>query len=233
MKRLSNVEESRHGVDSTPFACLSLALIEADKEPPPMLTPLSLWISAKLSCHVHSQGGHPVFVFTLALVTAEPIPPPQIQCLQRLWFTVCHHKPCKGGAELRQGSCIVHGLMVHFMCVCVCAFMEALHKYVRELWSESHFNDLFFLSFLCRPPPSLLTDNLPTEQWWRQSGWPIARRHLQSTTLENYFNEEQKTRPAEIPQNPYSEIPESLLLLPFPSWNFTSSFFLQNTGKKG
>lgn len=94
----------------------------------------------------------------------------------------------------------------------------------------------FFFLFLSNPSTLhlslLLTDNPTTEQWWRQSGWPIARRHLQSTTFKNDFTEEQKTRPAEIPQNPHSEILESLLLLLFPSLIFYLQLFSTKHKKK-
>lgn len=167
IKRLSNTEESRHGVD----ACLCLALIEADKESPPMLTPLSFWILANSSCRVHSQGGHPVFVFTLALLTAEPTPPPEYSVCSDCDSLCVTINPAWGGPNSDKAlhSSPSHGALY------VCAFLEALYKYVRELWSESHFNDFFPLLFCPTPPPPptpyllLLTDNLRVEQWWRHS----------------------------------------------------------------
>lgn len=70
----------------------------------------------------------------------------------------------------------------------VCVFTAYTENNTSQLQYDSHFNScLLFLSNPSPPPFSFclspLTDNLMTEQWWHQSNWPIAPRHLQSTTF--------------------------------------------------
>lgn len=132
-----------------------------------MLMPMSLWISAKLSCHAHSQGGHFVFGFTQALVTAEPTPPPKYSDCDSLCVTM---NPAWGGLELRQGSCIVYCLMVHFMRI----------QPLKHYWDNcglSHtlmnYSSFFFLS---NPLiPSLTVNRSPTDWAVMTSEWLTNR----------------------------------------------------------
>ena len=89
------------------------------------------------------------------------------------------------------------------------------------------------LSFLPHISFFMSTGNPTTEQWWRQSGWPITQRHLQSTTFKNDFTGEQKDKARWNPsKSPDSEILESLLLLPFPSLTFYLQLIFYETRRK-
>lgn len=134
-------------------------------------------------CHVHSQGGHSVFVFTLAIVTAElthSCPPRDTDCDSLCITLEPYMVEGREGSGLRQGPSVVHCLTANSASVCLCMFMD-------ELWSESHFDDFssFFSLSLCTPLP-LLFHRWPTIGRTRTSErtTELHEEHLQSTTLE-------------------------------------------------
>lgn len=94
-----------------------------------------------------------------------------------------------------------------------------------------------YFSFFSTPTPlhsslyfSFCQQNQSTEQWWHQSGWPIVyedsckAQHSKMTSLKK------KTKPAEIPRNPFREIFASLLPLFLP--DILPPAFFYKTPKK-
>lgn len=198
-----------------------------------MLTPLSVWISAKWGSPCTLTGWSLRLCFYTG--TSDSSPPKYSD-----WLTVCHHKAWtstdKGPVQ------VTRRLMVPCVCACIHG-RTTWKKYVRGLCSESHFNPFLF-SFSC-PTPLLLLYPLPSflslcqQVTQRPSsdgvraddqshGDTYKAQHSKMTSLKN-----KKTRPTEIPRNPPTvKFLKASYCSCFPPWHFTSSFFLRNTKKK-
>lgn len=186
-------------------------------------------------CHVHSQGGHSVFVFTLALVTAEPTHPPKTRCDSLCVTLEPYMAEGGGGSGLRQGSSVVHCLSLWTLCVCVCVSCVCLFTFLDELWSESHFDDLssFFLPLHGPLSLSCSTDDLPigrlmTSERMTKLHEDTCKAQRSKKWLHWRTRETTRWDTSTPPQRHSQRTPTTLV----PLWSFTSSFLLQNMEKR-